>query len=825
MKKILCLALSAIILASCTGKKEQNTEAQSSTYSASGAFNLNPDFFMLSADSLPATIDLNQDISGYDYQSLRLLRSYVYATHGHYFVEGDLNTFFDTRCSWYLDRQNELCFGEKDHELSEKYVQMLWEDYPKSYELIQLTDEEKAFVTKIDARMDELMKQNPYVTNKEGVQLLNPNLLVNWHQIYQPEPEFKNWLWNQNVAFMPTKHEQLFNVYEENDYHLMPNFVTTDIMLQAYHMYFSYVLKTLERHVFVGQLTNIFQSLTLQNSQNMNQLTENETLGMAEFRVAAYCAVALKILGRNVRVPEQIEELVNREYELVMKAEDDLSPLFQTDFDFPYSLFRPRGHYSRTEADKTYFRAMMWLQKGSFFREKRFQLAEAIYIASLINQMPKEDQQAVNNLNTALTFLMGEPDNISIIEVAAKLREMNIHTAEKALADATIEAIDSWLQEGFKGRNSISPKVAAGPVDQLNFMPQRYTFDAEIMGNMFDEVPNSLRAYPRGLDIFSVLGVKGATALLDTCYHSSKEWGDYQKTHDEMKAKLGKFNDWDKTFYNKWFENLVVLQKQDKSQPGFMQTSVWEKKNLNTALASYALLKHDAILYAEQPFGAECGGGQELPDPDVVGYVEPNIPFWKKLKETIALNRKMLTDSHLMTDELESRTSSLEEYVDLCLRVAEQEMSGQPISAEDKGSIRIFGSSMEYFTLSVLDPDEEIWEWSLVSGADRKVAQVADVFTRNINGCEKDGILYEASGYPHAIYVVVEIGGKYYLTRGAVYSYHEFVRPLSAPRLTDEEWQDMLDSDTAPATTEWFAPMLLGKPVVNDERYVYSTGC
>ena len=235
--------------------------------------------------------------------------------------------------------------------------------------------------------------------------------------------------------------------------------------------------------------------------------------------------------------------------------------------------------------------------------------------------------------------------------------------------------------------------------------------------------------------------------------------------------------------------------------------------------------KHDAILYAEQPFGAECGGGQELPDPDVKGYVEPNVPFWKKLKETLELNRRMLTESHFMTNELDSRTSSLEEYVDLCLRVSELEMAGQAISAEDNLSIRVFGSSMEYFTLSVLDPDDEVWEWSLVSGADRKVAQVADVFTRNITGCPKDGILYEATGDPHEIYVVVMIDGKCYLTRGATYSYYEFVRPLTQPRLTDEEWQKMMDEGRQPATTEWFAPLLLNKVPEADERYVYSTGC
>lgn len=43
-----------------------------------------------------------------------------------------------------------------------------------------------------------------------------------------------------------------------------------------------------------------------------------------------------------------------------------------------------------------------------------------------------------------------------------------------------------------------------------------------------------------------------------------------------------------------------------------MQTPEWGYKNLNTALASWAELKHDAILYGEQPMAAECGGATLL---------------------------------------------------------------------------------------------------------------------------------------------------------------------------------------------------------------------
>jgi hypothetical protein len=36
-----------------------------------------------------------------------------------------------------------------------------------------------------------------------------------------------------------------------------------------------------------------------------------------------------------------------------------------------------------------------------------------------------------------------------------------------------------------------------------------------------------------------------------------------------------------------------------------------------------------------------------------------------------------------------------------------------------------------------------------------------------------------------------------------VFEHHEFAQPLSAGRLTDEEWQAMLEGGTAPAMAPW----------------------
>jgi hypothetical protein len=124
----------------------------------------------------------------------------------------------------------------------------------------------------------------------------------------------------------------------------------------------------------------------------------------------------------------------------------------------------------------------------------------------------------------------------------------------------------------------------------------------------------------------------------------------------------------------------------------------------------------------------------------------------------------------------------------------------------------------------VLDPDLELYHWENVQGPDKSIAVVADIYTRNIIGCNKNGILHVATGNANNIYVVVEIEGYLYLTRGATFSYYEFVQPLGT-RLTDEEWQTMLEKGKAPALQKWIKDLMIDKEPKSDERMFYSSGC
>ena len=264
-----------------------------------------------------------------------------------------------------------------------------------------------------------------------------------------------------------------------------------------------------------------------------------------------------------------------------------------------------------------------------------------------------------------------------------------------------------------------------------------------------------------------------------------------------------------------------------RSYPDFMKTPQWAKKNLNTALASWAELKHDAILYAKQPFGAECGGGG-IPEPVVKGYVEPNLRFWQK---AVALNyalEEVLQKYGLMTEKAERIGWRMNEVAEFLLSMSRKELNNDYINEMEYKQMEIIGSQFENISLDLARGEEEFLQgWDDINGPDKSVACLADVYTANADNNPEKSVLYAATGPAYEIYVTVLVGDNLYLMRGAVLSYREFKRPLGEQRLTDEEWQQYLKEHPTEGIPSWMQEItvpLETAPEDNEEMF-YSSGC
>ncbi len=809
MKKLLFVAGMAALAVACSQKQ--------------GVVETAMPVSTINVESLKDSLDLNMDITGLQLGDLRVLRNAPAARQGFPFKDAYIRGIYEGT-TWYDSLMWDFD-GRTDFSSVEEKEGEDWRDYyyraSEETGILKYTAEELDFMKRVKAREEELLKLNFEVEKGLKVNMQN---LANPRQFTEFDPQLAGQLARDGFAIVPADHEQLFHVYEQNDYQCFPSFVTTDIYLQLYHVYFDCMLREIEEHKLAGLMTDLSKRLYEAMHRQAENAADEEMQQLAHHN-AVYFAVAYELLtGKQIAdATEQAE--AKAEIERVMKSENDRTP-FMADYNeisFPYSLFRPRGHYTRNETLQRYFRGMMWLQTVPFGLEDANEVKEAVMVAYAL-QEDKVAQKNYDVVNLLLTHMMGLPDNLSILQVQQEVRKRGLLQSELLTSAPGMADLTEALNEIGNTQTRIRPKFERTSHNKICLMPQRYQPDAEVLQEMVDyDGDPTERATPQGLDFMAAMGVSAAEKVL---IEEGQKWKDFKPMLEKMKKRMGEIN-WQESLATQWMQTVKTVNEKDKGVPYFMVGDGWDLKNLNAALSSWAELKHDAILYAKQPMGAECGGGGP-PDPVVKGYVEPNVAFWKKAIELLDNTANLLNEHNMMTEKVKEATERIGEEVGFLLRISEKELAGKTLTDEEYDQIKCIGATFENISLDLLrQPDQYLMGWSDVEGADRKMALVADVYTANSDNNPNKSILYEAVGLGDEIYVVVEIGGYLYLMRGAVFSYREFTEPVDMQRLTDEEWQQELEKNPRKGVPEWMEPItvpLEQKPEPNEEIF-YSSGC
>ncbi len=551
---------------------------------------------------------------------------------------------------------------------------------------------------------------------------------------------------------------------------MIPSFVTSDSVLQLYHVFFDFALRYVEKNKLLPAAVSLGEQL-LARARATGKRSEDPAVREAAEMLTVYFAVAQSLFtGKKVRLSGAPDKTLQRELALVRKhAGREQSPLLGHKLD--YSQFIPRGHYTRSEELKRFFLGMMWLGQAD-------------------DLSPVQVRQATEEIYGRDVF-----------KVQSFADEQRLAAVRKRLAELDPQKIKTTFEDM--------------PNSGIRFMGQRYIPDSEILQRLVD-FPQ--RPFPKGLDIFAVFGSPEARELLDEHYREPERWSGYlparQKLVDEFKALAE--SSWSQNLYWSWLDSLRVLTRPaDAQAPPFAQTRAWRLKQLQTGLASWAELRHDTILYA-RPFGAECGGGDE--PPKTPGYVEPVPEFFSRLRRLLVQTRDGLKERQLLTSGFDNVAKQMEDLLAFLERAARKQLAGEDLSAGEYEQIRLYGSQIQYLTTQMLS-DFAASTWPEVHGPDRHVAVIADVGTTGGQALE------EGVGTVSEIFVVVEFGGEPTLTRGAVFSYYEFTWPVS-DRLTDEKWHKLIKENKTPPRPDWVRLFEFDQlcPRMPDVLF-YSSGC
>ena len=352
MKKLLFVAGMAALAVACSQKQ--------------GVVETAMPVSTINVESLKDSLDLSMDITGLQLGDLRVLRNAPAARQGFPFKDAYIRGIYEGT-TWYDSLMWDFD-GRTDFSSVEEKEGEDWRDYyyraSEETGILKYTAEELDFMKRVKAREEELLKLNFEVEKGLKVNMQN---LANPRQFTEFDPQLAGQLARDGFAIVPADHEQLFHVYEQNDYQCFPSFVTTDIYLQLYHVYFDCMLREIEEHKLAGLMTDLSKRLYEAMHRQAENAADEEMQRLAHHN-AVYFAVAYELLtGKQIAdATEQAE--AKAEIERVMESENDRTP-FMADYNeisFPYSLFRPRGHYTRNETLQRYFRGMMWLQTVPF---------------------------------------------------------------------------------------------------------------------------------------------------------------------------------------------------------------------------------------------------------------------------------------------------------------------------------------------------------------------------------------------------------------------------------------------------------------------------
>jgi hypothetical protein len=652
--------------------------------------------------------------------------------------------------------------------------------------------------------------------------------VLNYSQFGKFSSEQKQ-LQKNGFVVSPTKEEQLFYIYEKNQYLKIPSFITTDSVLHVYHIFYDYSLRSIENDKLIGFTKELTKNMLAKSIFLYNNIKNTEVKNAA-LKNAEYFLVAQMLIGGDVpdNVPKDVQQTANNELQLIENHSGfSKSEIFPYDLD--YSQFIPRGHYTRNDDFKKYFKTMMWYGNVPFplYLKDKQRNVEGTLQALLITYLMflekdgMQDLELWENIYEPTVFYAGKSDDLTIYDYKKLL--LNVYGENIDIEELNNrDKINKLYKEAEKFPE---PKIQAAytsvdtPVGkQFRLIGQRYIPDSEIIQGV---VEPAIRPIPKGLDVMAVLGSDRAYNIEINRFKENEKWGKYETQIKMLKKEFGKISedDWKQNMYYGWLWTLkTLINPYEKGYPSFMTNEAWQDKSLNTSLGSWAELRHDSILYGKQ-VGAECGGGEEMPH--VKGYVEPSYETYNRLLWLTKYSKQNLKDRKLLSSSIESKMDSFEQLLNFLIKCSLKELRNEELSVEEYDQINVYGGLLEYLTSSLVD-DGVRWD-EITSDTDKNMAVIADVYTVAPNKYSPGGYIEEAVGPAYEIYVVVPIGGNLYLTRGAVFSYFEF---FSEQRLTDEKWQKNIKENKGPSLPIWTDTFIRGgKNAIPIPAHPYNSGC
>ncbi|WP_372370943.1 DUF3160 domain-containing protein [Candidatus Uabimicrobium sp. HlEnr_7] len=606
-----------------------------------------------------------------------------------------------------------------------------------------------------------------------------------------------------------------YDIYQKH----LPLFITSDSILYAFQRSYGTMLKQLESQLFKTIILSTLKESQLLLKEKSVDVTNNLLQHYKD--VDLYLTVAQNLFLESdestlkvppvVASPVKVKEILSFISKLKMQVagRSESTAIYGGTRYIDYSQFRPRGHYTE-QGLQGYFRGMMWLGRAdcgmilSSAKGVKVDIERELRNAMLISKLFSQTKawQSFTLVDTILTYLVGQSDNLKINTMISLLQDHKIQSLSDTRTDRWIafrEDVAQLSQQGINSQyiksDSKTTKQAEHP-QLFQVFGQRFVIDSFILSSVvYDKIvfqeKKQKRRIPKGLDVMAILGNSEAARLLQP---EIDKWN-YTANILALNELIEGFDKeyWQKSCYNNMLDNLRILDKdvtKDSRYPQAMQSQIWQKKQLTTQLATWAEMRHNNILYAKQSYTASISC--EYPE----GYVEPYPEFYKRLGEYCSNLDSLLTqtakfidkDHHHITTAQSRYFNHFSQTMKTLEQIANKQLDSQPLDEKQQSFLK---KTVEKAFLGCGGPPSyDGWYCKLYYAQDYDwKPSIADIHTDP----NSQSFLEVATGNAQYSAIVIDNENDLCSYVGPVFSYYEFT---SKKRLQDEEWRELLRSET-----------------------------
>jgi hypothetical protein len=620
----------------------------------------------------------------------------------------------------------------------------------------------------------------------------------------------------------------------------LPVFVTTDSMLHLFHVVFDCSLRILENQTFYPMILGLTQYAFNAAKNDYAGVPHDGSIKYWAVRNSTvYFAVALSLLtNETLSLPSELSDDVafylnniyadNLQFVPAGTWVLPVSP-YHVDIAYDFTQFKVRGHYVGDVQLERYFRALMWYGQYPIYvpRGDEHYAWDVVHIGEAaivhIRDIIRSDSQYYDDwrlLYNVTSALIGESDSIDLLSLETALHKVFGDSSKYLDYVATESGLSALKQElskpDYEQRILSQALVSRIPLAVLprypivfQFMGQRFVPDSYMFQWLcWDKVGlnsnNERRILPKGLDVFAVLGSERADQLL----MSDFGFENFTDNLAVLKENFGNLSEeeWASSSYMAWIHALdsLVNVNYGNGYPAFMRTSAWLDEKLNTALGSWAQLRHDTILYAKQAYipATSCS----YPE----AFVEPNPAFYARLQKVVeqTINAVNLLSPSVVPGVVNNCLQTLKDASQEFEVISRKELNNEPLTQQETDFVKQL-----VWNCGSGGP----WGWYVdtihfVAASANAISileapVIADVATFPPGDIQyPPQILHVGVGKVNALVVLFpKADGTLVAAVGPVFTYYEFALK-GTTRLNDEEWKQMLTWDNRTA----YLPTWLG---------------